>query len=83
MMLKRTGAYVGSAVATVINLLNVEKIVIGGEIMSADDLVLDAIIERAGELSFEPSFASTTIVGGSLGANAAAAGAALLASQQA
>jgi glucokinase len=79
MMLKRTGAYVGSAVATVINLLNVEKIVIGGEIMSADDLVLDAIIERARELSFEPSFASTAIVGGSLGENAAAAGAALLA----
>lgn len=81
MMLKRTGAYVGSAVATVINLLNVEKIVVGGEIMSVDDLVLDAIMERALELSFKPSFDSTTIVVGSLGENAAAAGAALLANQ--
>ena len=81
MMLKRTGAYVGSAVATVINLLNVEKIVVGGEIMSAERLVLDAIIERAHELSFKPSFDSTAIVEGSLGENAAAAGAALLANQ--
>ena len=79
MMLKRTGAYVGSAVATVINLLNVEKIVVGGEVMSADDLVLEAIIERARELSFKPSFDSTEIVEGCLGGNAAAAGAALLA----
>lgn len=81
MMLKRTGAYVGSAVATVINLLNVEKIVVGGEIMSAEHLVLDAIIERARELSFKPSFDSTVIVEGSLGENAAAAGAALFANQ--
>jgi glucokinase len=83
MMLKRTGSYVGSAVATVINLLNVEKIVVGGEIMSVDDLVLEAIIERARELSFKPSFDSTAIVEGMLGENAAAAGAALLADQSA
>ena len=81
MMLKRTGAYVGGAVASVINVLNVEKIVVGGEIMSAEKLVLDAIIERARELSFKPSFDSTEIVEGSLGENAAAAGAALLANQ--
>ena len=31
MMLKRTGSYVGSAVSAVISLLNVEKVVIGGE----------------------------------------------------
>ena len=81
MMLKRTGAYVGSAVASVINLLNVERIIVGGEVMSADDLVLDAMIERARELSFKPSFDSTTIVEGSLGENAAAAGVALLANE--
>ena len=79
MMLKRTGAYVGSAVATVINLLNVEKIVIGGEIMQAKHLVLDAVIERAHEFSFRGSFDTTSIVEGSLGDNAAAAGVALLA----
>lgn len=81
MMLKRTGAYVGSAVAGVINLLNIEKIVIGGEIMTAKHLVADAIIKRCKELSFRPSFDSTKIVEGKLGENAAAAGAALLANQ--
>lgn len=78
MMLERTGVYVGSAIASVINVLNPEKIVVGGSIMEAKTLVLDAIIERARELSFEPSFNSTTIVEGELGPYAAAAGAALL-----
>ncbi|MBK8466698.1 MAG: ROK family protein [Chloracidobacterium sp.] len=81
MMLQRTGAYVGSAVASVINLLNIEKIVIGGEIMKAKHLVLDGIVQRSKELSFRPSFDSTKIVEGKLGENAAAAGAALLAHQ--
>ena len=79
LMLERTGNYVGTAIASVINLLNIERIVVGGEIMQAKELVLDAIVERARELSFAPSFASTVIVEGELGSNAAAAGAALLA----
>ncbi len=79
LMLERTGRYVGTATASVINLLNIERIVIGGEIMQAKGLVLDAIVERAKELSFAPSFASTTIIEGELGASAAAIGVALLA----
>jgi len=79
LMLVRTGAYVGTAIASVINLLNIERIVVGGDIMQAKGLVLDAIVERAKELSFGPSFASTTIMQGELGANAAAVGVALLA----
>ena len=78
MMLERTGVYVGTAIASVINLLNIEKIVVGGEIMAAKHLVLDAIIDRARELSFAPSFIAAKIVEGSLGEYAAAAGAALL-----
>ncbi|MBK6749915.1 MAG: ROK family protein [Pyrinomonadaceae bacterium] len=81
LMLERTGHYVGTGIAAVINLLNIERIVIGGDIMQAKHLVLDAVIDRAKELSFAPSFGSTTIVEGELGANAAAAGAALLACQ--
>jgi glucokinase len=82
LMLERTGNYVGMAIASVINLLNIEKIVVGGEIMKAGGLVLDAITRRARELSFEPSFNSTSIVSGSLGENAAAIGAALLAGSE-
>jgi len=81
LMLERTGSYVGTAIATVINLLNIEKIVIGGEIMHAGHLVLDAVTRRARELSFGPSFEHADIVAGELGENAAAVGAALIAGE--
>jgi glucokinase len=80
LMLERTGSYIGMGVASVINLMNIESIVIGGEILEAKHLVLDSIIRRAKELSFGPSFAETTIASGQLGRNAAAVGVALLAS---
>lgn len=78
LMLERTGVYIGSAIASVINLLNIERIVLGGEIMEAGPSILDAISRRARELSFGPSFANTTIAAGTLGGNAAAIGVALL-----
>jgi len=81
MMLERTGDYVGTAIASVINLLNIETIVLGGELMEAGNHVLDAVISRARELSFGPSFTNTRLLAGTLGRNAAAAGAALIASE--
>ncbi len=78
MMLERTGSYVGTAIANVINLLNIEKIVIGGDVMEAEHLILEAIIGQAKKLSFTPSFESTEIVAGQLGENSAAIGVALL-----
>ncbi len=82
MMLERTGVFVGTAVAGVINLLNIEKIVVGGEIMQAGDVVLGGIVRRARELSFAPSFETTEIVAGMLVENAAAVGAALLSNEK-
>jgi glucokinase len=79
LMLERTGNYVGTAVATVINLLNLDRIVIGGEIMQAGDRVLNAIRLRARELSFGPSFENVKIVAGELKENAAAIGVGLIA----
>lgn len=78
MMLERTGMFVGTGVASVINLLNIEKIIIGGQVMEAENFVLNAIIERAKELSFAPSFETTQIVAGELKDLAASIGAALL-----
>lgn len=78
LMLERTGNYVGTALAGVINLLNIEKVVVGGLIMQAEHLVLDSIMRRARELSFVPSFDSTSISRGLLKENATAVGAALL-----
>jgi glucokinase len=83
MMLERTGSYVGTAVANVINLLNIGKIVVGGEIMGAGHIVLDAVKKGARELSFKPSFETTEIVAGELGENAEAIGAALLSADNA
>lgn len=81
LMLDRTGIYVGTAIAGVINLLNIERIVISGQIMQAQRIVLDAIIRRAKELTFAPAFEATQIVESKLGDNAAAIGAALLANE--
>lgn len=79
LMLERTGMYIGTAIASVINLMNIERIVVGGEIMHARHFVIDAIVNRARELSFTPSFEKTQIVAGELDDTAAAIGAALLA----
>lgn len=81
MMLSRTGTFVGTAIASVINLLNIERIVVGGEIMRAKHLVLDAIIASARDMAFEPAFNSTAIVEGELGSDAAAVGAAFLSAE--
>lgn len=79
LMLERTGIFVGTAIADVINLLNIERIVVGGEIMQAGEVVLEAIKTRAREFSFSPNFNSTEIMQGKLGDKAAAIGAAMLA----
>jgi glucokinase len=81
LMLERTGNYVGTGVACVINLVNIERVIVGGEIMGGKHIILEYIIKRAKELSFGPSFASTLITAGELGTAAAATGAALLAGQ--
>lgn len=79
MMLDRTGTFVGSAIASVINLMNLDRVVVGGEVMDSGGLILDPIIEAARHYSYAPAFDSTHIVLGELGASAAATGAALLA----
>ena len=81
LMLDRTGTYVGSAVACVINLLNVEKVIIAGEVLRGGRFVLDAVIDRAREYTSSRAFNSTEIVLSDLDENASAIGAALLAAK--
>ena len=47
MMIERTGKYIGTGVASIINLLNIERIVLGGGVMQAGELILKPIIEEA------------------------------------
>jgi glucokinase len=83
LMLERTGNYIGTAIASVINLLNIETVVVGGPTMLAGNVLLNAIIRSARELSFTPSFESTLIMAAELGDRAAASGVALLANESA
>jgi len=79
MMIERTGRYIGTAVAGIINLLSPARIVLGGAVVEAGDLILNSIIEEAGKRSFQPCFESTKIVTAALRADGIAIGAALLA----
>jgi glucokinase len=79
MMLERTGKALGTAVASVINLLSIERIILGGAIMEAGNHVLKPAIEEARQRSFQPCFEATKIVAAELGADGVAIGAALLA----
>jgi len=79
MMLERTARSIGIAVGSIINLLSIERVILGGAIMEAGDLILKPIIEEAGKRSFQPCFEATRIVAAELGADGVAIGAALLA----
>jgi glucokinase len=79
LMIERTGKYIGAAVASVINLLNIERIVLGGGVMEAGDLILDPVIREAERRAFQPCFESTQIAAAALGTDAVSIGAAMLA----
>jgi glucokinase len=79
MMIERTGKYIGTGVASVINLLNIERIVLGGGVMQAGDLILKPIIDEARKRAFQPCFEATEIVVAALGTEAATIGVAMLA----
>jgi len=79
MMIERTGKYIGTGVASVINLLNIERIVLGGGVMDAGELILNPIIQEVKRRAFQPCFEATEIVAAKLGLDAAPIGAALLA----
>ena len=79
MMIERTGKYIGTGVASIINLLNIERIVLGGGVMQAGDLILNPIIQEAKRRAFQPCFEATQILVAALGADAATIGAAMLA----
>ena len=79
MMIERTGKYIGTGVASVINLLNIERIVLGGGVMDAGSLILNPIIHEVKRRAFQPCFEATEIVAAKLGLDAAPIGAAMLA----
>jgi glucokinase len=79
MMIERTGKFIGTGVASVINLLNIDCIVLGGGVMDAGSRILKPIIQEAKRRAFQPCFDATRIVAATLGPDAAPIGVALLA----
>jgi predicted NBD/HSP70 family sugar kinase len=77
------GAYLGIAVASLLNLLNPAIVVLGGELTSAGDLLLDPIRATVRDRSLFRSVAEARIVTSELGDDAIGVGAATLVLQAA
>ena len=78
-VLSETGRFLGLAVASVINLLNVEVVVLGGGVMAAGELILGPIRDEVRNSAIAPAFACCRILAAELGQDAGIIGAALLA----
>ena len=74
-----TGHYLGIACANLINLLNLEMIVIGGGVVAAGDLLMNAALKSAQRHAFPSSYADCQIVQSKLWPDAGMIGAAMLA----
>jgi predicted NBD/HSP70 family sugar kinase len=71
-----TGVAVGRAVASVVNLLNPELVVIGGELAAAGDVLLDPIRESVERRAVPPAARAVRVIRGTLGEHAEVLGAA-------
>jgi predicted NBD/HSP70 family sugar kinase len=72
------GRLIGIAVADVINLLNPGRVIIGGGVSEAGELILRPIREIARERSMRAAIASTDVVQAALGRRSTALGAVAL-----
>lgn len=72
------GSYIGIGLATVVNLLNPEKVVIGGGVADAGDLLFDPIKETLKKRTMPIQGAAVEVVHAELGNTAGVIGASLL-----
>jgi glucokinase len=82
-VLGETGVFVGMAISSLINLLNVEMVVIGGGVMTDGEVLLEPIRQETRARTIAPSFDCCRIVAGRLGQDAGIIGAAMLARDRA
>ncbi|HMZ82165.1 MAG: ROK family protein [Blastocatellia bacterium] len=81
-VLEDTARSLGIAISNIINLLNVEKVVLGGPVMGAGDFLLASIREEVARNAFAPLLVRCSIVTGTLGNDAGMIGAGLLAKRE-
>jgi predicted NBD/HSP70 family sugar kinase len=74
-----TGRHVGVALANLINLLSPERIVVGGDLAGAADVLLDPMRETVARFAIETAARATSIVPAELGDRAEVLGAVALA----
>ena len=79
---EETGDWIGVGIASLINLLNPEKIVIGGGMIAAGDLLMNSIRKRAKKDAFEVPAKRAQIVVAELGEGAGVIGAAMAARER-
>lgn len=79
---ERAGYYLGIGLGIAINLLNPEKILLGGGVMESGDLLMPRAIEEAQQRSYKASFSCCSIERASLGNDAGLIGAASWARDQ-
>ena len=72
------GTYIGMGLVSVINLLNPEKVIIGGGVAAAGDLLLDPIRKTIKERAMVVAGNSVEIVPAELGNSAGVIGASML-----
>jgi glucokinase len=82
-VIERTGMYLGIGISHVINLLNPEVVVVGGEEILAGNFLLGPALEEAERRTFPTAFKACRIVASQLSGNAGAVGAAMLARDRA
>lgn len=78
-VLNETGVYLGLAVASIINLLNVELVVIGGGVMAAGEHILGPVRVETRRRTISPAYDCCDIVAAELGQDAGIIGAAMMA----
>jgi predicted NBD/HSP70 family sugar kinase len=74
----RAGENLGQVIASLLNLLNPRVVVLGGEITSVGDLLLDSLRAAVRKRTLAHVFAQTRIVTSTLGERTVAVGAATL-----
>lgn len=82
-VVRQAGAYLGTALANLINLLNPELIVLGGDLVAAEQMLLDAVYASVGRHAMPKAITESDIVVSRLGPDAVAVGAATIAMQNA
>ena len=77
-VLSDAGESLGVALAAVLNIVNPDRVVLGGELGSAGELVLASLRERLSRHALASAFRSASVVQGELGERAESLGAVLL-----